>query len=421
MSTPNLLVIMSDEHDPRYMGASGDTFIQTPNLDRLAARGTRFTEAYTPSPICVPARASFATGAHVHDIGFWDNAIAYEGSVKGWGHVLQDRGIRVESIGKLHYRAEDDPNGFDVEHVPMHIFNGHGMVWGSIRDPLPHQSPREGRMLGPTIGPGESSYTKYDASVTEIACNWLAEAAETPEKPWCLYVGLVAPHFPFIVPQEYLDKYPLDALAPRRLHPRDGYPLHPWVQRQFDFRPDDDHFTSDDERQMAIACYLALVSWMDHNVGQILAQLDASGLTDNTRVVYTSDHGDNVGHRGLWGKSNLYNESVKVPMLMAGPGVGVGVNKTPVSLIDLQPTILENFAESADAAPLDSNLQRQGESLMTLAENGDDQERVGFSEYHAVGSPTAGFMVRKGKWKYHYYTSKLTSCICKKINRHGNR
>ena len=121
MSAPNLLIIMSDEHDPRYMGASGDTFVKTPNLDRLAAGGTRFSNAYTNCPICVPARTAFATGAYVNDIGYWDNAIAYDGRVKGWGHHLQDAGVCVESIGKLHYRLDEDPTGFDRRHLPMHI------------------------------------------------------------------------------------------------------------------------------------------------------------------------------------------------------------------------------------------------------------------------------------------------------------
>ena len=129
----NLIVIMSDEHDPRYLGAAGDPIVSTPHLDRLARGGLRFTDAVTPSPICVPARASFATGEYVHRIGYWDNAMGYDGEVTGWGHALQARGVPVESIGKLHYRSQDDPAGFDVEHIPMMVADGVGMVWGSIR------------------------------------------------------------------------------------------------------------------------------------------------------------------------------------------------------------------------------------------------------------------------------------------------
>ncbi len=130
---PNLLVILSDQHQSRAMSCAGHPVAQTPNLDDLAARGTRFTNAYTPSPICVPARAAFATGRYCHDTHNWDNAMPYTGEPRGWGHALQEKGVRVESIGKLHYRAIEDQTGFDVQHIPMHVHEGVGMVWGSIR------------------------------------------------------------------------------------------------------------------------------------------------------------------------------------------------------------------------------------------------------------------------------------------------
>ena len=99
MKPTNLVFIMSDEHDPRHMGCYGSSTVQTPNLDKLAARGTRFTSAYTSCPICVPARASWATGQYVHRIRYWDNAMGYDGAIKGWGHKLQESGVRVESMG----------------------------------------------------------------------------------------------------------------------------------------------------------------------------------------------------------------------------------------------------------------------------------------------------------------------------------
>src|SRR3954462_14301719 len=104
----NLIVIMSDEHNPKVAGYSGHEIIDTPHLDRLAAAGTRFTAAYTPSPICVPARASFITGLPVWRHRAWDNAIAYDGTTPGWSHMLRDRGHVVTSIGKLHYRGHPD-------------------------------------------------------------------------------------------------------------------------------------------------------------------------------------------------------------------------------------------------------------------------------------------------------------------------
>ena len=95
MTPANLLVLMSDEHNPKFLGAAGHPFIATPNLDALAARGTRFTSAYTTCPICVPARAGFAVGRYVHDIGYWDNADGYDGAIPSWHHALRDAGHRV--------------------------------------------------------------------------------------------------------------------------------------------------------------------------------------------------------------------------------------------------------------------------------------------------------------------------------------
>jgi choline-sulfatase len=390
---------MSDEHDPRIMGCSGHPFVQTPNFDRLASRGTRFVNAYTPSPICVPARAAFATGMRVHDIRHWDNAMPYFGMQRGWGHVLQDNGVRVESIGKLHYRAEEDPAGFDAEHIPMHVVGGHGMVWASIRDPFKPR-PDGPRMLGERIGPGESTYTQYDRDVTARAVRWLEDAAQQDDQqPFVLYVGLVAPHFPFVVADKYFNLYPPEAMPEPKLHPNTGYVRHPWVQEYADFMGSEDRFVDNDERLRAFSAYFGLVTWLDDNVGQILQAINSSSLTSNTTIIYTSDHGDNLGARGVWGKSTLYEESVKVPMIISGPDVPVSVNETSVDLMDLYPTILEG----ASIDPSSEMANRPGRSLFELAEAASDNERVILSEYHAAGSNSAGFMVRKGRWKYHYY------------------
>ena len=109
----NILLITLDQFRGDCLSSAGHPLVQTPNLDAPARRGTRFTDAYTPWPICVPARASLATGRWVHDIGYWDNAMGYDGREPGWGHTLQAAGVRVESIGKLHYRRADDPTGFE--------------------------------------------------------------------------------------------------------------------------------------------------------------------------------------------------------------------------------------------------------------------------------------------------------------------
>ena len=395
MGPSNLLVIMSDEHQARAMGCAGHDFVQTPHLDRLAARGTRFTNAYTPSPICVPARAAFATGQHVHQVRLWDNAMPYTGATPGWGHALQAAGVPVESIGKLHYRDIADAAGFDVEHIPMMVADGVGMVWASIR----REEERvlaDHRMLGDYIGPGTSKYTEYDAAVLRHTLDWLRQRVRELPRPWCLYVGLVAPHFPLVVDQEFFDLYPLADLPPVKLHPKDGFARHPWVEKQNAFMDMESKFVDAQERLRAMAAYYGLCTWLDHNIGQIIATLGEEGLLNDTIIVYTSVHGDNVGARGLWGKSNMYDEAAAVPLIIAGPGVRQGTCDTPVSLIDISETILDHFGAELDTV-------RAGASLYKLAAAPTDTDRSVLSEYHASGSVSGAFMLRRGNWKYIHY------------------
>lgn len=398
MKRRHVVVIMSDEHDPRVMGCAGHALARTPHLDALAARGVRFTDAYTPSPICVPARAAFATGLRVHQTRHWDNAMPYTGALRGWGHVMQREGVRVESIGKLHYRAEEDPAGFDREHIPMHVVGGYGMVWASIRDPY-ISSPSPKRMLGEQIGAGESSYTQYDREVASRAIDWIRDAGTRPDEPFVLYIGFVAPHFPLVAPQAFFDLYPLDSLPAPKLHPAQGHRRHPWVQAYADFMPNEEQFKNPQERLQAFAAYYGLCSFLDHHVGTIVQALADAGLSESTTLIYTSDHGDNLGARGLWGKSTLYQESVCVPMIMVAPGLAPSVCETPVDLLDLFPTLLS--AAGIDPAPEMEG--RPGVSLFDVAAAPPSRDRVIFSEYHAAGSNTGGFMLRKGRWKLHHY------------------
>lgn len=321
----------------------------------------------------------------------------YVGKSQSWGHVLQDAGIDVESIGKLHYRDPSDDVGFDKIHHPMMVKDGLGMVWGSVRAEDKRIKPKS-RMLGPDIGTGESSYTQYDREVTQQAIDWLkAKAANADSgRPWCLYVGLVAPHFPLVVPQEFYDIYADVALPAAKLHPRDGHPRHPWIEKQNQQMDSESSFVSEEERLTAMRAYYALCSWVDHNVGRILETLDRAGLSEDTVVIYSSDHGESVGARGLWGKSNFYEESAAIPMIIAGPNVPVSQVETPVSLLDAAATIPSTFG-------LDMPCSAGVRSLTDVLNAPPEPDRVVFSEYHAVQSVSGGFMLRKGRWKLHHY------------------
>ena len=392
----NLLILMSDEHQSRAMGCAGHPFVKTPNIDALAARGVRFTNAYTPCPICVPARAAFATGQYTHQTRLWDNAMPYIGASPGWGHALQKQSVAVESIGKLHYRQSEDPTGFDKQHIPMMVANGQGMVWAAIRNLDERLSPNY-RMFGDYIGPGESAYTKYDSAVVEKTVDWFENRAKfQDDQPWCLYVGLVAPHFPLVVPQKYFDMYPHDMCPEPKLGPSSGYKKHPWVHLQNALLDPEAGFKSEDERRDAISAYYGLCTYLDDSIGTILHALKENGFGEDTTIVYTSDHGELLGTRGLWGKSNMYEESVAVPMIVAGPDMATGTCDTPVSLLDLSETIIDHFG-----ADLDS--ERPGQSLYDIMAAETDHERTVFSEYHAIGAVEGAFMLRRGDWKYVYY------------------
>jgi choline-sulfatase len=391
----NLVVVVSDEHRASHMGAYGNRHVRTPNLDRIAAQGRRYRFAVTPSPICVPARAAMATGLYPHRTGYWDNAMAYDGRVPTWGHALRAAGVQVESIGKLHYCDAEADTGFARQHLPMHVTGGTGMIWGSVRDPLPELPHRDRpRMIGDYVGPGETDYSRYDAAVTERTEAWL-HARHPEDAPWVLFVGLVSPHFPLVAPERFAALYPPGSLPAPALRPEAGYRRHPWVQAMHDFHPHDADFRDAGERAEAVRMYHALCSYLDENVGRIHRALHEAGLGETTGFVYTSDHGDNLGDRGLWGKSTLYDGSVAVPFVMTGPGVTPGrVEDGPVSLIDLYPTIL-------DVAGVTPPADRAGLSL--LPDNAVPRDRAVFSEYHAVGAVSGAFMIRKGRWKYNHY------------------
>jgi choline-sulfatase len=392
----NTLILLTDEQDAQALGCAGHPFAKTPHLDALAARGTRFTQALTPSPICVPARAALATGRWVHNIGYWDNAMGYDGRVPSWGHALQKEGHRVESIGKLHYVNATTSTGFSAQHNPLHLAHGIGQVWGSVRNPLPIE-PRRSHLFD-ALGAGESSYNRYDMESADHAAQWLHDrASEKDATPWTLFVGFVAPHFPLVVPQRYLDQIDVNAIPAPRLHPQVGYRRHPWVQRHADFSNADQELGTSERRRLALACYYALTNFIDEQIGKVLEALQQSGLQEQTRVIMSSDHGDNQGVRGMWNKSTLYREATNIPLILAGPGIPAGkICNTNVNLVDIGPTIL-------DSAGLPADRSLPGKSLIGLANAVDDEQRVGFSEYHAVGSPSAAYLIRQGRWTYHHY------------------
>ena len=385
----NILVIISDEHRFDSLGLLSDGKVKTPNLDALAKGGTQFSRAYTPSPMCVPARAALACGTYVHQNRFWDSATAYNGTPKSWMHYLRDAGYETTSIGKLHFHSGRLDNGFSREILPMHIVGERGWPIGLLREEPPKFDAAE--ELAREVGGGASSYTDYDRAITESAIDWLSEKTHD-DAPFAGFISFVSPHYPLIAPDEYLAQYdPQD--MPEAIASIHDHPALNTLRQFYDY---EDYFTPERARE-ARAAYYALVSFMDHCVGQVITALEQSGHREDTLIIYTSDHGELLGDHGFWTKMAMYEGSVAVPMIVNGPGIPQGVYRQDgVHLLDIPATAME-------VAGLEKPADWPGVNLITSAENAPDHDRSLFSEYHDGGADTGFFMVAWDHWKYIAY------------------
>jgi len=388
------IVVMSDEHSGIALSGQGHPWIKTPFMDSFARRATRFDSAYTNSPICIPARASFTTSRYAHASRNWDNALPYIGEPRGWTHLLRDAGMDVTSIGKLHFRNDTDDTGFSRQLLPMHVVDGIGDLLGAVRDPLPIR--HKAKSLAEEIGIGESTYTQYDRAIAAQSIRLIQERAG--EDNWVLFCSFVAPHFPLIAPEEFAALYTLDDIPLPKQSVAASRHDHPWIAALRECFPHDKHF-DDALRKRALLSYAALCSFMDAHFAQICQAVEDSGLADDALIIYTSDHGDNMGARGLWGKSTLYEEAARVPLMLRAPGRNLrGVVATHASLVDVGPTLL-------DWLDVDAPAEWPGRSLLRIAAEPDDPQRFVYSEYHAAGASTGACMIRQGPWKLIYFVA----------------
>jgi choline-sulfatase len=401
MQPANLILFQSDNHNRDVTGCYGHPIVQTPNIDRIAAAGVRFDSAYCTSPLCCPARASMATGRYPHQTGYWDNAIVYDGRVTSWMHRLRDAGHTVVAVGKLHFRSSEDDNGFTEEIEPMHLHEGKGAVKNLLRGYGEEPAKEDGSfwdLYMKRSGPGTTHYQDYDRRITARAVEWLGRYAKKLDAPWVLYVSYISPHPPFTVPQRLYDLYPEDRMPLPVGHRPDERPDHPAPAylRTMDGMLD---MTDEAALRRIAAGYFGLITHMDEQVGEVMRAAENLGLLGDTRLAYTSDHGELFGAQGLFGKKSLYEGAIGVPLVMSGPGVPQGhVARQIVSHVDLYPTLLEGAG--VNMVREDSGLP--GVSLWP-AVRGRDAERTGFAEYHAQGSKSGAFAIREGQMKLIYH------------------
>ncbi|MDD9929158.1 MAG: sulfatase-like hydrolase/transferase, partial [Rhodospirillaceae bacterium] len=320
----NLIVFLSDNHTRNFVGAYGHPVVQTPILDQIAERGVRFDNAYCASPLCCPSRAALATGRYPHLTGYWDNALAYDGKIPTWHHRVRDSGATVTSIGKLHFQSGDNDNGFTEEIIPMHIVEGKGALIGLLRATEAGVPPRSGpREMYSRSGVGEADYQNYDRDITKHAVKWLNKEGARLDKPWVLLVSYASPHPPFAIPKRLYDLYPPEHMPLPVQFDAESRPDHPAVNHVR--RVDNFEEPLDEEWvRRTVAGYCGLITHVDEQIGQVMGAVEDLGLLPTTRVIYTSDHGEAAGNHGLFGKSVLYDHSMAVPLIMAGPGVPEG-------------------------------------------------------------------------------------------------
>lgn len=385
----NIMIVMSDEHSYHAMGSSGHELVKTPVMDKLAEEGAMFTNCYTNSPLCAPARASFFTSQYVNKLGTWDNATPYDGKILGMSQQLKKYEYEMQSFGKWDFHPDSEYDGL-IAQMPGNRTKP-DIECLFREDGVPRVKAEE---RFKSIGIRETQ--SHDDKVRDLAVKWLKE--DRPKnKPWILYVGFTDPHFPFYVKEEYWNYYNEKVKNVPKVAQEPFTSLNePLKALRHHFRGD----VADEETvRRAHAGYYASTNELDDNIGALVNTLEEQEVIDDTLIIYTSDHGEQLGHHGLWWKCCMFEESAHVPLIIKGPGIKKGIKEdTLVSLLDIFPTICDSMK-----VPIPSGIE--GRSLKNLASGLRDIEREDFifSEYHAHGMPVGMYMIRWENWKYVYY------------------
>jgi choline-sulfatase len=391
---PNIVMIMSDQHTPNVTGCYGNGLVKTPNMDSLAENGVMFENAYCNNPVCVPSRCSMLTGLYSHKINVWCNADPLLPHLATWPLVLQSAGYETVISGRMHLVWGDRLGGFSKR------------LFGDPPVPVPRIGPNKTMQggfapqgLDSRLGAIEDMEDNYrgtgphDEEANERAINYLKKDAR---KPFALYIGYYQPHAPFVAPKKYFDLYKSmdpatgleDPLADIYLPLLKGLSL--------------DRKIEEHKLKTAIRAYYAMVSHVDHLVGEVKNTLEQTGLLDNTIIIYTSDHGEMLGRHRLWHKMCFYEDSVRVPLIFSCPekfgrGRKIAAN---VSLLDLFPTFL-------DIALFNRQIKLDGQSLMPFLTGKTKMRKDGvIAESIGVQRGFPGRMLKKDNLKLILYHAR---------------
>ncbi len=397
---PNVLLIMADDLNVS-VGCYGHPLVKTPNIDRLAQRGLRFDHAYCQFPLCGPSRNSMLTGLYPNSEGILGNGQIFRETIPDH-HPLPETfrlaGYFAGRIGKMyHYgvpsaigtNGHDDPGSWELEMNPAGC--DRLLEEGDIYSLTPGKF---GASLSWYASPrGDLQHT--DGMQASDAVWILEHCAQDRSRPFFLGVGIFRPHTPYVSPKKYFEGYPKEEMPVVKDVPEDQKDIPPLALASR--KPEQDAM-SDDLRQQAVQAYFASISFMDAQVGRVLDALDRLGLADNTIVVFTSDHGYQLGEHGLWQKMSLFEESTRVPLIIAAPKVGKhnAVANTPVELLDLYPTLLELCGVKARD-------HLQGQSLVPMLRDPSATGRGwALTEItrRAKKGRCFGYTLRTPKWRY---------------------
>ena len=403
MQRPNILVIQADQLTANVLPMYGGPDLVTPHLNRLAERGVTFLNAYCNNPVCAPSRAAMLTGQLSSKVGCYDNAADFPSSSLTLAHYLRHAGYRTCLSGKMHFAGAEQLHGFE-ERVTTDIYPsdfGWTADWSQK-----HQPYSPSRMsLRSIVEAGlceRNLQIDYDEEVAYRAEQWLYDQArEDDGRPFLMWASFTHPHNPFVTTKKYWDLYD---------HQRIRMPKVPfipiaqrdaWSQRYAYTIRADEHDISEEQVRVARHAYFAMTSYFDSQVGRLLDVIDRIQATENTFVFVISDHGEMLGERGSWFKFQPFEWSVRVPMIVAGPGIQKGhTEERGVSLIDLLPTFNDLVSEGNPITPVDpiDGLSLANMLHATEHARGDDV----MMEFLGEGVYSPACILRKDGFKYVY-------------------
>lgn len=397
--SPNFLILMVDQLTGTFWTDGPAKFLDVPNLRRLHERSVNFSNTYSPSPLCTPARGSFMTGMLPSGTTVYDNAAEFPSNLPTFAHYLRAAGYYTALSGKMHFVGADQLHGFE-DRLTTDIYPADFGWTPDWRVPFDRVDWWYHNLSSVTEAGVAltSNQLEYDDEVVFHAKRCLLNIARGRDpRPFCLTASFTHPHDPYTARPEYWAKYEgVDIPEPVVAVINDDQ-LDPHSRRIHNAVDASKFVVTDENVKNARRAYCANISYLDDKIGELLNTLDSCGLTENTVVVFVSDHGDMLGERGLWYKMNFFEGAARIPLSIAAPGKFSPRNVSmPATAMDVLPTLLElaGVSETKLAMPLD------GQSLVQAALGNEQADRRVASEYMAEGSVSPMLMLRQGPWKF---------------------